>query len=614
MSVDMFGALTPDAVTPIDDDGEALRAASRKLLGYLDQLRAEVQSASRAWVDLPSVLYADQVTPALEPLMDPALTYTNRLRDAAEDFLRIANSAVDDIAHLKREHDRLVADIEQFHASAPGVMAAHAAHQAALGNLLGAVATVAMSWKDVPQLVGEEVGLRWRLNSYEETLRSTMSRIAGRIQAVDVRNVRLPDIGSARSSVQLLGEGLAPAAVAALAGSSIPSLFACMTEKQIVTALNRNPALVSWIKGLSTSEANAWWSGLSAAQRRGVIAGASSVIGNLAGIPYNNRSAANKATLDQTMRVLKLEGLKDSTEYKSLAAVKDALEQSKGQKVPYQLLSLTVGSVPLAAISVGNADTARYVNWLVPGMNTSVEGDIVKDTAAARNLLNQQELISGTKGDTANIAWIGYHPPVSAKPWGEATDKIALQGGKNLAASINDLDAYRALTAQPKPSTGIVAHSYGTLVSSTALRHAHVDNAVFEGSPGIPTSVAKTATDLNVPTGHLFATQANHDGWAPFGQDTALEPRIDPTSPAFGAHVFSSEGGNGFLPVDAHGPLKWEPGNPDVNSYWDKGTQSIYDAAKVTLGKGDNTTYAGTPEDRLNALAQTLPPKPLGVR
>lgn len=181
----MFGAISADSLTPVTDDGEGLRDAARKLRQYCEQLCDVARRAGRAWSQLPTVLYADRLTPVLEPLMEPAVRHAAQLSAAAGDFYRVASSAADDLADVKHQYDRLVTDIDDFHASAPGKTAQHAASQAAAGNLLGAAVTVISSWRDVPTLVADEAELRWRANSYENNLTDTLNGIAARINAID---------------------------------------------------------------------------------------------------------------------------------------------------------------------------------------------------------------------------------------------------------------------------------------------------------------------------------------------------------------------------------------------------------------------------------------------
>lgn len=183
MSVSMAGALSSESLTRVADDGEGLRDAARKMRLYCEQLSEEAHRAGSTWSQLPTVLSADRLTPTLHPLMEPALQHAMQLNSAAEDFYRVAFYAADDLANLKRMRDRIAADIDAFHASAPARAAQQTASQAASGDALGAA--MVSSWRDVPALVADEAELRGRVNSYESNLADTLNNIAARIDAID---------------------------------------------------------------------------------------------------------------------------------------------------------------------------------------------------------------------------------------------------------------------------------------------------------------------------------------------------------------------------------------------------------------------------------------------
>lgn len=115
-----------------------------------------------------------------------------------------------------------------------------------------------------------------------------------------------------------------------------------------------------------------------------------------------------------------------------------------------------------------------------------------------------------------------------------------------------------------------------------------------------------------MPTGQVFVTESSRDGLAPTGLATALEHRIDPSSPAFGAHDFSSDGSGALRAVTNHGPID---GNSATRaSYWDPYTEAITDTAKVTLGQGASIPVGGTPLDRLETQADAFAHHLTGVQ
>jgi hypothetical protein len=181
----LAGALTVADVTDVPDDADALRSAARRFADAADGVLTAATSGSRAWSGLPGVLTADALTPALAPLMDPAVRRAQRMQEAADEFQAVATRAANSIDELHQDHDVLVAQIEQFHASAPGQVAAQAATEAASGNLLGAVATVITNWQQVPTLVAEEAGLRLRVRNHNDTVTSTLADIAAQLDGIN---------------------------------------------------------------------------------------------------------------------------------------------------------------------------------------------------------------------------------------------------------------------------------------------------------------------------------------------------------------------------------------------------------------------------------------------
>ncbi|PZE25668.1 MULTISPECIES: hypothetical protein [unclassified Curtobacterium] len=181
--------MTADDVTDVPDDADGLRSAARRFSTAADGVLDAATNASRSWSGLPAVFSSNALQPALTPLMDPALQKAQQMQVAAHEFLRVATRAADSIDDLAHEHDRLVRQIAQFHASAPGQVAAAAAEQAASGDLLGAVGTVVTNWQQVPELVGEELGLRMKVRAHNDNVTATLSGIATQLDGISPSTV-----------------------------------------------------------------------------------------------------------------------------------------------------------------------------------------------------------------------------------------------------------------------------------------------------------------------------------------------------------------------------------------------------------------------------------------
>lgn len=414
------------------------------------------------------------------------------------------------------------------------------------------------------------------------------------------------------------------------APATLAEVMARAGEKQLFRELRRmslaelqayavaHPDLIDRLLALGPANIAAWWRSLDDATRDRLARGLPRVIGNLDGVDARTRSAVNAEQLTKdlgatTSRVAGLEQLLARTDPSARAAIQIALDREKSRlaeltaiqkafgdgpdgEPPRQLYAYSLGERTKAAVSVGLIDDAEHVTVVVPGMGTTVRG-MGEYANAARDLRGLQAVASGIDPSRiAVIAWLDYDPPGSVDVWGVAHDDLAEVGADRLVHALQGVQAINGWGDQP-PGLSIVAHSYGTNVAAEALSRpgASAGNVVLLGSAGI-TGDAPTAVTLNVPDDQVFATQAVADEWAPIGQ--IISGRQDPTSPGFGAHVFTSESttidGRELDGVTTHGPF----GGEDGTSYLDKYSSALSATAIATMGRGAELAEQGTPGDR----------------
>lgn len=199
MSV-LAGALTAADVTDVTDDAAALRSAAQRFATATDGVLSAATAASRSWSGLPAVFTSDALQPALTPLMDPAVTKARHLQSAGDAFLRVASRAASRIEELGQSHDALVRQIDAFHASAPGQVAAEAAKAASEGDLLGAVGAVVSNWQQVPALVTEELGLRMRVQAHNDRVTSTLDAVTAELDGITPSTVDAHAVSTAASA------------------------------------------------------------------------------------------------------------------------------------------------------------------------------------------------------------------------------------------------------------------------------------------------------------------------------------------------------------------------------------------------------------------------------
>jgi uncharacterized protein YukE len=262
------------------------------------------------------------------------------------------------------------------------------------------------------------------------------------------------------------------------------------------------------------------------------------------------------------------------------------------------LLTLDTGhEPPLAAVAVGDVDTASNVSYMVPGMGTTTK-DMSGWTTAAQNLWQTQDDLEDSGGSHAVVAWINYEPPpVPSGPTtlGVLNGDAARVGADRLA---DDLLGFQSSRADP-PTLNVVAHSYGTTTAADTLhgKGVHVDNFVSVASAGIEGDVGGAA---GIDADHVYAGQGTsglptkdptdnpRDQWAWLGR--LGSGRENPMDSSFGATTFGTNGGDPSegVGVTMHDPIGYGGGD----GYFDLGTESVNNVARATVADGTGMTPA----------------------
>lgn len=366
------------------------------------------------------------------------------------------------------------------------------------------------------------------------------------------------------------------------------------------------------------AEVAQYWSSLSEAEQRALIAAHPDVIGMTDGIPGWARNDANQTLLERDIKELSSKQWYEMTPaelYRLDTALKiqDALEDAEkaADGAPVQLLLYrpdTFGMDGSVAISIGDVDTAKNVSTFVPGMMnraSNAEGGVeyaanFRDAALAAN----------GGASTASVFWLDYDAPSTT--WNKMFDaagvvspNAANDGGQRLAAFQAGLQATHIGDAH----WSVVGHSYGsTTVSYAAAQYGmKVDDIVLIGSPGA--GPAKTAADLggaNVYVGSAsrdFVTGINElvDGvegsaipgagiWGGAITESTPSPLgFDPAEDNFGAVRFQAESPDRLL----------VPNLDDHNRYQVAGSESATNVGRIIGGNGDSVTTAAPRADVL---------------
>ena len=209
-------------------------------------------------------------------------------------------------------------------------------------------------------------------------------------------------------------------------------------------------------------------------------------------------------------------------------------------RLPASLAWETFGvanGAPVAAVVLGDLDTAENVTVNVPGATTTLDSTLQK-VRAASGLLNSAARLQGSTS-FAVVSWFGYRAP--ALPEVPAQGRAAA-GGAELASFLDGIHDSRG--GAPRRLT-VLGHSYGSTTAAEALvqtRH-HVDTFVTYGSVGF--TDATKPEHLNVDRVYATEGQADH---------TAIKGRIGRTDPRdlSDVEVFSSEAAGGLTAVTGH--------------------------------------------------------------
>ena len=417
-----------------------------------------------------------------------------------------------------------------------------------------------------------------------------------------------------------------------------------LSAAQVAALLASDPSFAERLAAVEDAAAVAsWWQSLAPPVGAGevpvpspaqlaLLMAAPAIFGNLNGIWYGHRDLANREVFRLAMdnaesiaatyyeklgeygndadAFLAKHGYTVETfmaEYAELQAIQATLDREdtfSEDAPPFQFILYVPGDPTLAAISVGDMDTATQVTTNVPGMGSTVTNTLEEWTMTAQNLYYEQikmdEHFNTDETSFASVAWIGYEAPVM--PWVNPTDVLssadAQAGAPNLVDFLEGVSGTRGWDAGEDLS--VVAHSYGTTVASLALAETPVESFVMLGSAGIDSSIPDVSY-LQVDPDNVWASEAAGDHVADVGRWG--EHPVDPTGADYHANVFSSE--DGYLVEerlegsDVHDSAPRvvaaingvEPSEDDPFGYLDRNTTGLRSSALITLGVTDQFVH-----------------------
>ena len=410
-----------------------------------------------------------------------------------------------------------------------------------------------------------------------------------------------PNVGPQPGSVNIAAARVPFAKLAGLHGVELLDQLALLSRAQLDSFVTKHPQSVDALLANppAASEVASFWSQTTTDQHEKLLSAAPRLVGTLEGFPYQVRDAANRVNLRETEKSIRSQlaaGVGRAAadqltkQLHMLEQVRAAL-QVGASKNPRSLVSLDASGEGRAVIIIGDASTADYVDYLIPGMFSDVDTQIVAFANSSDNIATQQQawikkLNPGVPASqlptVATFAWIGYQTPNIVNV---ASMQLAREGQVEFTSSLAGLRAERAarvtraadgtVTAGSQPFVAVLAHSYGSTAVMLSLQDdaVSVDALAIVGSPGSP---ARSVHQLKVTNGNVWVGAAETD---PVPQTGIFGSQ--PLSASYGAHRFGVDGATD--PV-SQAALRGAVGH---NDYFVSGTESLRNMVLIGINRGD---------------------------
>lgn len=333
-------------------------------------------------------------------------------------------------------------------------------------------------------------------------------------------------------------------------------------------------ASVAALAGADSPEAvAAIWADLTESERAELLRSRPEFVGNLEGVPYAVRFAANREVYDETIAGGPYGEPLDG----QLEQLGIEMDRQDGELLmfhPFEQPQATAAVVygvrrDAAGEIIDPFDGVTNVNVLVGGMFSGL-GDLEAWGESARNLNAFAEAYGGSGTGSATIAWYGYDTPnlLTEHTMGSATEgaarlRVTLAGlGEEVSSSV---------------TTSVIGHSYGSTTAFLAVGGSGsdlgVDRLIAAGSAGVPDGYHASWTGdepMDYSGVDIFASRAPWDFVARYGEVSSFGHGTDPES-IDGATSFESDGGTAPSLQDTPEPVAGTPGHAahdGGNSLW----------------------------------------------
>jgi hypothetical protein len=295
------------------------------------------------------------------------------------------------------------------------------------------------------------------------------------------------------------------------------------------------------LASLTPDRAGRFFARLSPAARTALTRRAPGVVGNLDGVPYRLRYAANDR-----------------------AARGDAA----AARAPGRLLAYDRRGDGRIAEVFGDLATARHVVVIVPGSGWTLHKILgASEKARANPVAGARALLAEVRDQdpaarVAVVVWLGYDAPENVDRQAARSER-AVAGADALARFVAGLPGHGSVI--------LVGHSYGTVVAGRAATACpRVTDLVALASPGMD---AGSVTGLHTRA-RVWAARVPGDpiAYAPNVRLWRYGHGADPVAPGYGSRVFRTGSAHG------HG------------GYYAPGSESLTNLARITLGRTSEVT------------------------
>ncbi|WP_411734165.1 alpha/beta hydrolase [Paeniglutamicibacter sp.] len=232
---------------------------------------------------------------------------------------------------------------------------------------------------------------------------------------------------------------------------------------------------------------------------------------------------------------------------------------------------------PLAAVAVGDLDTATHVTFQLSGTGIRARNALWGSVREAGQLYLEQQRVGVSA--PAVVAWLGYRTPNLA---GALLNSAARRGMHRLE---DDLATFARLRPD-KPHLAVEAHSYAASLAAQVLDaesgfRLRAQALAMIGSAGIPRHFSREPGRLNVPPQNIYEAIAEGDCLAWLGRTLSGRKLLS-------GHDFNvgAKPELGLHAATGHNTSQFRDDNPSsARGYRDPGTLSLRNLALITTGQ-----------------------------